>query len=215
MVTCQYCGGSQPLPLPAGKQVLSALDFATDDTPGWRTTKYAQTTSGGSPPRLVAALTEHTNRQMYTVLKSEGVYDDLDLSVTIRFIEGVGGTEKAFGMRAGLSLRLQGNGQHCYICDITEDGWFGVHTISETPEKPNAFTSLVKRARFSGLSQGWGVDNRMRVIASGDRIRVFLNDQLAASLRDDRHAMGRIELLVNPAGGPARVAFSDLLIADP
>jgi hypothetical protein len=202
-------------PQPDRGSILSAVDFTTADTPGWRTSKYATVTFGGSPPAMVASLTEHTTSQLFTVLKSEGVYDDLDLSVTIRHLEGVAGTEKDFGIRAGVSLRLQGNGQHCYICDITEDGWFGVHTIFDASDKPNTFSSLVKRTRFSGLRRGWGVDNRLRVIATADRIRVFLNDQLAASIRDDRYTMGKVELLVNPSGGPGRVAFSDLLIADP
>jgi len=163
---------------------------------------------------MTARLDGDLSRSLYTILKTEGTYDEVDAAVTIRFVEGKGGTKESFHIKAGFSLRLQAGTSHCYVCTITDDGWIGVGAIDAGDGK-DKWVNLVKRTRFSGLKTGWGDPNRLRFVARGDRLQVFANDQLAASLRDDRFGAGRVELLVNPAGETACVAFSDLVLKQP
>jgi hypothetical protein len=217
VISCPYCDCSQAITLPAAGRVISSVNFSGGQHPGWVATKWVDLAFTDAPPTLQARCTEHTDSKLYTALKSEGLYDDEDASVTLRFLEGRAGTREHFGLRAGFSLRLQEGSSCCYICTITDDGWVGVGAIDKDKKdgEDYRFTTLVKRARFSALNTEWGAPNRLRFVAEGSRLRVYLNEQLAASLRDERYEAGRVELLINPCGEPARVDFSDLVLAEP
>jgi len=217
LVTCAFCDATQSLPrevTQASGRPFSALDFRTSEMPGWRGTKHCTYQFGGAPPALRARFETDIGTRLYTALKTQGVFDDVDAAVSISFQEGDPGDAKRVGIRAGVALRTEVGSQHCYIVNITNDGYYRVGKII-TVDGAFKFKTVLKWTRSGALDPTWGSTNRLRVVADGARLQIYLNDQLATSLRDDSHQQGLIELVVNPAGSPCEVWFSDLRLAHP
>ena len=218
VVTCAFCGAPQTLPrevVQSGGRLISALDFRTPDMPGWRGTKHYTYQFGGAPPALRASLEDSVKGRSYPALETEGIYDDVDIAVSISFQEGLPGVTNRVGTRAGLSLRAAPVGQHQYLIHITNNGLYKVGVIAPQADGSSRYIDLVGWTRSSALDPTWGSTNRLRAIFAGDRLELRFNGQPVASLRDATHQQGQLQLLVNPDGLPAQVWFSDLRLAYP
>ena len=93
IAVCEFCGTSFRVPktltpeADMGDLILGA-DFSKTINPGWTTVNHDQLTfHKGSPAEMRASLTPQTNS--YYTLKSSGFLDNFDVSVSIRFFEGL------------------------------------------------------------------------------------------------------------------------------
>jgi hypothetical protein len=214
VVVCSFCKTSYRTGLkvqpkrqhqkPSIGDLILGTDFRNKSVPGWRLYNEDHLDfrlSVGMRPELWATFKTAGNYQR--LIGTPGPLYDFDASVNLRFIKGA--YDKA---RAGFELRLWDVGN--YLIQISPQATFsvGYHIDSEWGEH------LANWSEHSALKKGWGELNRVRVVARGDQLRVYLNGVMAASLRDDRYRMGRLLVVAAPMGVETTVAISDLQIRE-
>ena len=203
--TCTYCGAAPSDPAASGEVVTASS--AAHLHPGWATLNSVDVTPSAVPGEVVA--TAHKpDRVWYTALRTHGIYDDVDLSATFRFLDARSGDP----MRAGFSIRLRND--LCYVPSLLSDGGFSLGAIVKEGEKPS-WSQLVPQGSSDIVDARIGAPNRLRIVAIGDRLQVWINGVLLASVRDDRLRQGYCEVMVNQGGAPGRVAWSHLVLAVP
>jgi hypothetical protein len=138
------------------------------------------------------------------LLTAHGLFDDLDLSVTIEF--EITGPSSVY---AGFEFRTIEQGSYRFV--ISALGQFRVGTWVA----PTTYGTLVPWTVHPALYTGQRVRNRIRLVAVGKQIRVELNDVPASSVTIQRHYAGAVSLFAGCEAGPLRVAFSDLVMRDP
>ncbi len=203
-VFCDYCGTAvRLLPTPvagsAGDLLLKA-DFATPDAPGW--TIYNRDNLTFKAGELWA--TFPASERIHAILVTPGHFADLDIAVTLRFIDG-----PYTHISAGLETRWTDAGD--YSIHISAQGTYriGWHNQREWGGELLNWTS------HPSLNKQLGDANRLRVRMRGDQLRVYLNDTLASSLRDARFTTGFARLVISPArDAPITVAYSNLELRD-
>ncbi|HHO54472.1 MAG TPA: hypothetical protein ENK18_27270 [Deltaproteobacteria bacterium] len=209
-IRCTHCSTNQPA---LTDQLIAHLDFRTEGTPGFHTLPQPSYEADTEAGELIARMGPGSKSALYTVLRSHDVFGDVDLSVTLRVIEGLegNGVDRP-GAYGGLSFRLKD--VLCYVVTVTTDGRFSIGAIDQDIHGTR-WDHLVARAPCEALERGLGAPNRIRVVANADKIRLWLNGTLAASLRDYRFRQGKLEILVNPRGAPCTLGLSDLVLAEP
>lgn len=208
-VRCTHCSTNQPA---LTDDLIAHLDFRSEGTPGFRTLSQPDYETDTEAGELIARMGPGSKSALYTVLRSHGVYDDIDLSVTLRVLEGRPAGSDPPGAYGGISFRLKD--VLCYVVTVTTDGRFSIGAIDQDITGTH-WDHLVARAPCEALERGLGAPNRIRVVAHADKIRLWLNGTLAASLRDYRFRHGQVEVLVNPRGAACALAISELVLAEP
>lgn len=208
LTTCDYCGTTFRVPAslypePAVGDLLLGADFSKEEQIGWRVLNREHLTfKPGSPPELWV---KHPNSKLiHPVLRTPGPFDDFDVSITIRFLEGNWEL-----ISAGFEVRSGDDGD--YIVRVSAQGTFqvGWHVGTDWGG------ALVNWSSHPVLRTGVGDANRLRVNMRGERMRVYLNGVLAASLRDSRFPVGLIRLVVSPGSESAmKAAFADLQLRE-
>jgi hypothetical protein len=208
IATCGYCGMSfrapgSLTPQPQMGDLLLGADFRDPTAPGWiLSTPENLEFRPGSPAELWA--TSPASDLIHPVVRTPGPFEDVDASITIRFIEG--GREF---VSAGFELRSWDTGD--YVARISAQGTFslGWHQANTWGGELIGWTS------HPALRVNPGDPNRLRVVARGEQLRIYLNGVLAASLRDGRFGHGRVRVVIAPGSQlRAVVAFSDLQLRD-
>ncbi len=206
---CKYCGINFRVPLdlapePAMGDLLLGADFRDPDLRGWKMFNNDKWELRPGPRGELWAKFPASNL-IHPVLRTPGPLDDFDLSVNIRFVDGVFDY-----VSAGMEVRTCDDGD--YIVQISAQGTFRVGWHNKTEWGGEFF----KWADHPALRKGMNQDNRMRVIARGDLLRVYLNGVVATSVHDSKYAFGYARLVVSPGDKvePATVAFSDLQLRE-
>jgi hypothetical protein len=198
MVTCSFCGTVFQVSVAGeesqdGRLILNA-DFATPHAPGWSVHNADKLTF--KPGELWAAFP--ASDRIHPVLSTPGHYDDLDMAVTVRFLEG-----SYKHIYAGLELRFNDGGDYSF--HVSAQGTYRV----AWHDKREWGGALVDWTAHPAMSQEMGARHRLRVVLRGDRMRVFLNGGLATSLRDTRFTAGSARVVISPTEkGKAVVAYS-------
>jgi hypothetical protein len=213
-ITCAFCGSVYLQPtnfarrapetkVDIGDLILGAR-FDDSQTPGFLQYNEEHVQFGADQGGIPELLAEFSKEDSYfSVIGTPGPFDQMDVSVTIRFLKG-----SFSDVRAGIEFCYTDDGN--YLAAISPQGTFclGYHNqrtwgdyLSNWNEHPS-------------LKQGWESSNRLRIIHQGNRIRLYLNGILAASVRDERYPGGRIILACGPIGGDASFAFQDLQIRE-
>jgi len=208
VVPCEYCGTTFRIPLsqtpePEMGDLLLGADFRDPDVPGWKISSPEKVKfEKGPPPELV--YTHPKSDLIHPVVRTPAPFDDFDVGVTIRFLEG-----SYDHISAGIEIRSCDAGD--YVIRISAQGTFQVGTHEETEWGE----TLVKWTSHPSLETEMGAANRLRVVARGSQIRVYLNGVLATSLRDDKIHSGTVRLVASPGKkSKLKVAYSDLQLRE-
>jgi hypothetical protein len=108
----------------------------------------------------------------------------------------------------GLLFRLDANGDNYYLLDVTRDGRAGLFRYT----RPN-FTTLIDLTALDAINPGTGT-NHLKLIAQGDQLSAYVNDQLLGTVRDTRLSVGRVALYIESDEPNAEVAFDNLHVSD-
>lgn len=202
-VRCEHCGTAFRLQngTAFGKYILQP-DFARASLNGWELNeddKQFQYSNAPVPELLVSL---PPTSLMRTVMSTTGVFDDFDVTLTSRFLEG-----KLGGMSVGIKFRrsddgdylvcLAGNGMYCL-------GW----------HKQNDWGGdFVNWTAHPAARPGLGIPNQVRVTMQGEHMQVYINGLLVSSLQDGRFRSGYLRLVVSPPREmPMTLAISELTL---
>ncbi len=212
VVSCDFCGTSFRLsntftPEPDMGDLLLGADFGNRIMPGWEVVNEDKLTfHKGSPSELRGRFAPQVNS--YYALKSSGLLDNFDASVSIKFTEG----DKEW-IRAGFYTRFTPAGGYGFMVSAQASYVFGSFVKDEKGEL--VFQKMMAWAYHSALKPGLNINNRLRVMCNGDSFRVYLNGVLAGSFKDSKFALGKLHLAVEPsAKSTMEIAFSDLQLRE-
>jgi len=204
---CEACQASFRIPKtytpePALGDLILGADFRDPALPGWQLINQENVqVKPGFPPELWARFP--ASDMLHYVIQASGLFDNFDVSLTIRFLEG-----DPDYIRGGLILRYT-SAQGGYACFISAQGTYKIGWYEKSPQ-----TNLLERKTrldwtiHSALRKGMGVSNRLRVVMLNDRMRVYLNGVLATTLPADQFQVGQLRLGIEPSSkSAAQVAF--------
>ena len=210
--SCEYCGTSFRIaksltPEPDMGDLLLGADFSSNVMPGWQffnedKLKFHK----GSPNELRGTFTPKKDEAFY-VLKSSGLLDDFDASITMRFTEG-----KEDMTRAGFYLRFSDDGGYAFFVSAVSSYQVGVFNKDESGKL--VWKKIIPWTSHTALKKGFNENNRLRVICDHEKFRVYFNGVLAASFKDASWSVGKFCLTVDPYEDSGGFAFSDLQVRE-
>jgi hypothetical protein len=214
ITTCEFCGTSFRVPKSLTPEadmgdLLLGADFSHKVMPGWEVLNEDKLTfHGGSQPEL-RGMFPPKKEGAYYMLRSSGLMDDFDVSVSIKFSSG---TKE--NIRAGIYPRLSDDGGYGFLISVQASYTFGFFE-----KDPNggalAWRKLLPWTYHTALREGFNESNRLRVICNKDSFRVYINGVLAGSFKDSQYSVGRVYLTVDPGEKEhGRFAFSDLQLRE-
>jgi len=214
VVTCQYCNATfrmsrTPTPEPDMGNLVLAADFSQDPIPGWAfPSRDKIQLLNDSVPELRANFPPQIG--LYYALNSSGYFDNIDASVSIKFYDG-----NLDLIDAGLVLRYHKNvGSYCVLISPLGTYTLGYYQKGEVDDAMD-WKSIMPWTRHSAIRKGLNQVNRLRVIANGDRLRIYLNGVLATSIRDDRFDEGEVLLAIESGEKSViDVGFTDLQLRE-
>lgn len=213
VVRCDYCGTSFRVPEtltpePDMGDLLLGADFSRKPIPSWQFQNEEKITLVPGPTPELRVRFEKSNLVHY-VLFSSGVFDNVDASVTLRYLSG-----DPKWIRAGLFLRYTPSmGGYGFFVSAQATYMFGYYTKPANSDL--VWTTGIDWAANASLRAGPGQSNRLRVLLKGNRIQVYLNGVLTSSFTDGRFDVGQVRLAVEPSeNSNVEVAFSDLQIRE-
>jgi hypothetical protein len=112
----------------------------------------------------------------------------------------------------GLLLRADPGAGAFYVLEISGDGYIW---IGRCEDSCATLTTLVGDGWFAheAVNQGLGATNWLRVVADGEQLRFYVNDQHVGSVVDRSLGGGDVGLFVETLGeGGVAVAFDDLRV---
>jgi hypothetical protein len=212
VASCEFCGTSfrtskTLTPEPDMGDLLLGANFGSQTMPGWEALNVDKLTfHKNAPSELRCKFAPQTNS--YYVLKSSGLFDNFDASVTIKFTEG----DKEW-IRAGFYTRFTNEGGYGFLISAQASYTFGTFIKDQKGEL--VFQKIMAWAYHTALRDGLNQSNRLRVICNEGSFRVYLNGVLAASFKDSNFTMGKLYLAVEPSEkSNIGVAFSDLQLRE-
>jgi hypothetical protein len=213
VVTCQYCRVTfrqartfTPEP-DLGNLVLGA-DFRQDSITGWGfPNKDNIQVTNSTPPELRLKFPPWDG--LYYALNSSGYFDNLDASVSITFYEG-----NVDLIDAGLVLRYRKTvGSYCLL--ISPIGTYNLGSYEKGQGEDLDWKSMLGWTKHNALRTGLNQTNRLRFIAAGNHLRVYLNGVLATSIHDDRFDEGEVLLAAEAtAKSSIDVGFTELQLRE-
>jgi len=215
VVTCQYCNTTfrmsrTPTPEPDMGNLVLAADFNQDPIPGWGfPNKDKVELIKGAVPELRARFPPQGG--LYYPLNSSGYFDNIDASVSIQFYEGNLDT-----IDAGLVLRYRKDvGSYCVLITPLGTYTLGMYQKGTSTDGAMDWKTIMTWTRHSAIRKGLNQVNRLRVIANGDRLRIYLNGVLATSIHDDHFDEGEVLLAIEGGEKSAiDVGFTDLQLRE-
>ena len=211
LATCPYCQSifrihTTLTPEPTLGDLILGADFSQRPMPGWVLQYEDNLRFTGSPqPALIGKFAAKPG--VFHLLTTSGQFDDTDVSVTIRFLDGVPGQS----FNAGLFVRYAA-GQGGYGAFISSNQRVQIGYYYQKDGVLN-WGTLVRWSDHHALRGGLHVDNRLRVVMRGKRLSVYLNGVIASSIENDLFQHGEIRLSAEPTDqSHIEVAFSDLQV---
>lgn len=211
ILKCQYCGKSfqvnpdQDAPV-GDSAILLQADFNDPNLPGWeKVNADKQVIVPGEQPSLAA--TFQPSDRVHYILKTSGYFEDQDIRVKIRFLEG----HQEY-IRAGVCTRYEdAKGGYCVLVSAQQTYILGLY---ETPPGGEmAWRSIMNWRFHSSLKPGLNQDNELRVVHQGTQLSIYLNGVLATSITDSQYRRGQSHLAAEPSEKTSiKVAFTDLVI---
>lgn len=213
IASCEFCGTSFRIPKtltpePDMGDLILGADFSSNIAPGWQFLNQDKLTFHQGDPNEVRSVFSILPNKIHYVIKSSGILDDFDASVTIRFTEG---DEKM--LRAGIYLRFGDNGGYTLLVSAISTYQVGVFTKDKDGNM--VWRGIINWTLHTALREGLNQNNRLRVICQRDQFRLYLNGVLATSFKDATISEGPFCLVVDPYSNvDAGFAFSDLQLRE-
>ncbi len=215
VVTCQYCNTTFRVsksftPEPDMGNLVLGADFRQDLLPGWSFPNRDKVQLINSAvPELRAKFPPQIG--LYYALNSSGYFDNIDASVSIQFYEG-----NLDLIDAGLVLRYRKDfGSYCVLITPLGTYTLGYYQKGTAADGGMDWKTIMSWTRHSAIRKGLNQVNRLRVIANGDRLRVYLNGVLATSIRDDHFDEGEVLLAIESGEKSViDVGFTDLQLRE-
>lgn len=195
------------MPASAGNDdILFADAFTPGQTGQWHTEADASGSTAVTDEQLVVAIYEPTMIQ-YAGLQ-EPLFDDFALEVDATLLEGP--TDSSYG----ILFRLQEGGGF-YRFNITGDGFYIVDRLN--PDGAWTWLTPSGWAESAAIKKGANVTNRLKVIAGGPNMIVFVNGEPLGQFTDTMgYTRGQVALNAGAFNQPGvRVAFDNLMIRQP
>jgi hypothetical protein len=213
MITCQFCNTTFRVPTsltpePDMGNLILGADFSRKPILGWSFPNEDKIQLvGGTAPELRGKFPAAPT--LFYALNSSGYFDNLDASVTIKFYDG-----RLDKIDAGLTLRYQkGLGSYAFL--ISPVGTYSIGYYQKATGDDMEWRPVVAWTAHAAIRAGLNQANRLRVIADGDRLRVYLNGVLATSLHDGHYNAGEVLLDAEPGNDSAiDVGFTDLQLRE-
>ncbi len=213
VITCQYCNttfrtAKTFTPEPAMGDLILGADFSRKPISGWGFPNEDNVRLIPSDhPELRAKFSPEDT--LFYVLNTTGYFDDVDASVSFSFLDG-----NVEYVRAGLILRYQ-KGVGSYNVLVSAQGTYRIGYYEKGSDGSLEWKDILGWTGHAALRPGLNQTNRLRFIARGNRLRVYLNGALATSLHDDRYEDGEVILAVEPgAKSSVEISFFDLQLRE-
>ncbi len=189
--------------------MLLQADFYHPGLPGWeKVNADKQIILPGEEPALVA--TFPPSDRVHYILKTSGYFEDQDIRVTFKFLEG-----HLEYIRAGLCTRYEdAKGGYCVLVSAQQTYILGLY---ETPPGGEmAWRSIMNWRFHNALIPGLNQENELRLVHQGTRLEIYLNGALATSITDTQYRRGQSHLAAEPSEKTGiKVAFTNLVIYKP
>jgi hypothetical protein len=208
-MTCPYCQTTFRVPHsltpePASGDLILGADFRQLPISGWSLPNPDDVqTVDGKPPELRAKFGAVDTNNF--VLRSSGYFDDVDVSVTLKFYEGT-----LNQIDAGLVLRYQ-KGVGGYIFYLSPVGTYTVAYYQPGDKDGMDWKPIMDWSENDVIRKGLRETNRLRVVVDGTHFRVYINGVLATSIHDDKCDEGQVILgAEGTKKSSVAVGFSDI-----
>ncbi len=209
VVTCQYCQTTFRVPRsftpePDMGDLILGADFRQLPITGWTLPNPDNVrTLAGNPPELRAKF-EAVDTDYY-VLKSSGEFDDMDVSVSLKFYEGT-----LNQIRGGLVLRYR-QGIGAYMFFLSPIGTYTIGYYQPGEKDVMEWKTIMDWSDNNVIHKGLNETNRLRVVADGNHFKVFINGVLVTAIHDDKYDEGQVNLAAEGTKKSSiEVGFSDL-----
>ncbi len=214
VVTCQFCGTTFSVaksltPEADMGNLLLGADFSRKPIEGWGFPNEDKVQLvGGSRPELKAKFP--AGPTLYYALNSSGFFDNIDASVSFTFHGG-----NLNDLDAGISVRYR-KGVGSYTALVSPLGTYSIGYYHAGASNDGMdWTTIMSWTKHSAIRPGLNQTNRLRFIANGEHLRVYLNGVLATSLHDARYDEGEVRLCSEPGSqSEGEVGFTDLQLRD-
>lgn len=189
VVSCEFCGttfrtSATLTPEPTMGNLLLAADLSKKPIPGWSLFNEADLKFiPGAIPELQVGFGAKSG--LYDVIGSSGLFDDVDVGVTIKFLEG-----KQEWVYGGIFTRYGPTGGYAFL--ISAQSSYKLGYYHKGADDKLVWSDLMPWTSHTALHSGLEKSNRLRVICNNDRLKVYLNGVLATSIRDSRFEVGKL-----------------------
>jgi hypothetical protein len=208
---CRFCGRETPVlagPSAALGAPVAIGDFRGPATVGFLFDRREPPPDGerleyvgGRPPQL--RITMAVRPTGTAVLWLGGSFDDLDMSATYRFAPSAS-ADASLAFR----FRFDAKGEGGYSAVAWSDGAWGLNA------REGAGWSVISSGRATQGFRPPGEWNHLRVVAKGERLRVFLGGMLLASMSDGRFRQGRFSLRTQSGDRPLELWLASLEVRE-
>ncbi len=213
VLRCQYCNTTFSVPKSFTPQpdmgpLILGADFSRLPVAGWEVINPNEVTTKNIGFPVLDGYFPARNLIHYT-LTTNGWFDDFDASVSLRFTKG-----PLKYVRGGLVFRYNRDSGG-YIFFISPQQTYVLANYALNDKKELEWHDIQNWTTHTALKAGMDVDNRLRVVIKGARLRIYLNGVLAMSITDDNFKQGQIRLALGSGkdydcGGQ----FSDLQVRE-
>jgi hypothetical protein len=208
---CRYCGHGTELAVREAERrgaLIAEADFRGPTVAGWTFDRTASDGERlecrpGARPSLRVTLPASKSA---VILWLGSAYDDIDLRLAVGFAQTVSSDANvSFRFRTG--PKDQGG----YSARLWSDGAWGFAWLEGNQHKDYL-------GKGGKPVQGWlappGI-NLLRVVANGDRLRMFIGETLACSLRDDHYKQGTVCVRVAAGDAELDLTITELALREP
>lgn len=192
------------VPIPGQSKALFRDEFVMGHTGAWTLESDDIGSAVIVPEQLVIELNA-PNLIQYSKL-NDPIFSDFSLEVDGRLTGGSPTTTY------GVIFRMQSPNEF-YRFEITGDGMY----ILERHDEDGTWVRHTEDWLDTvAINQGLGSANRLKVVAAGPDISVYVNDTLLEQIKDNTYSSGNIALDVGTFDGAgARVSFDNLVVFPP
>jgi hypothetical protein len=213
IVTCQYCQTTFRVPHsftpePDMGDLILGADFRQLPISGWTLPNPDNVRSlAGSPPELRAKFAAADINNY--ALSTSGEFDDVDVSVNLKFYEGT-----LNQIDAGPILRYR-KGIGGYIFYLSPIGTYTLAFYQPGEKGALEWKTIMDWSANNVIRKELNETNRLRVIAKGNHFKVYINGVLVTTIHDDKYDQGQVLLGVEgTAKSSVEMGFSDLQLRE-
>lgn len=197
-------GCSQPQTSPLSRDDLFQDGFQVGETGAWRI--EGDTVARAFIDDGLLFIEIDASQTIHFATLSEPAFEDFVLEVDVTLLEG--DPESS----AGVLFRMSAPDQF-YRFEITGSGLYMI----ERRNGDGSWTRFVERwTQSDAIRVGLLESNRLKIVAEGANLSLFVNDQLLLQTSDDVYASGKIALDAGTFGLPGlKVAFDNVNVRKP